>query len=118
MNLHCLSGDLLLLLGIEKRRVRRLCVRSASDRDHADIFGHGDKHFPQGFRLLLLLGCKNQAGSTWSPVTGSGLFTEGFYNILQGHRGILDHVMQEAGYDRWSDQGPDPRDLMATPGDG
>ncbi len=101
IDLHRLPGDLLLPARIQIAQGAQVVGAVGQlDQHHADIFSHGDEHFPQGFRLLLLPGSKIKAAQLGHPVDqGGGLLAEECPDLLQGDRGILDHIVEQPGND-------------------
>ena len=69
------------------------------DDDDPDILCHGQQHFADIFRLLLLPGGKRHLAQLGDAVYHQGhIFAELLFNALAGGGGILHHIVQKGGY--------------------
>ena len=71
------------------------------DEDHPDVLAHGQDHFAQGFRLLLLPVGKVQLGELGHPVhQPRHLGTEFLFDQIQRDlRAVLHRIVQQGGGD-------------------
>ena len=69
------------------------------DHDDADILDHGQHHFAEALGLALLGGGEIQLGELGDAIDAAGdLLAELLANLIDGDAGVLDHVVEEAGF--------------------
>ena len=72
------------------------------DQNDADIFRHRKEHFAIGLELLIFLRFERDAPELGDAVDERGnLGTEHILNLVELKDGVLDHIMQEGGGDRF-----------------
>ena len=70
------------------------------DEDHPDIPGHGQHHLAQALRLLFFPATElHPRQLRYAVYQHRNLRAELLFDILIGAFGILDHIVQQSGYD-------------------
>ena len=101
VDLGGLAGDALLALRAEEAESAHVMetVRQL-DQNDADVLHHGQEHLADALGLALLGGEEIELGELGHAIHAARhLFAELFANLLDGHAGILHHVVQQTGLD-------------------
>ena len=96
-DLQGFPGDLFLLLRCHRLERPHIVepVRQF-DQNHADVLCHRQEHLAVVFHLLFFFGLILDPAQFGDAVNQAGnLPAEFLFNLLQGHRGIFDYIMQQ-----------------------